>query len=104
MVEELKMQSGRERELSEFNTMLCFRGCRLAIVYPEIAEMQARAIFEAAVEAALRCGKGVAPEIMVPLIASKAQLDRVKRRIDATAEAVARETRALIPYQMRDIS
>jgi pyruvate,orthophosphate dikinase len=82
----------RVRELAEFNPMLGFRGCRLAIVYPEIAEMQARAIFEAAVEAARRCGKPVVPEIMVPLIASKAELDLVKSRIDAVAEAVARET------------
>jgi pyruvate, orthophosphate dikinase len=80
--------------------MLGFRGCRLAIVYPEIAEMQARAIFEAAAEAARRCGKPVAPEIMVPLIASKAEFDLVKSRIDATAAAVARETGARIAYQV----
>src|ERR1700709_2320240 len=49
--------SGRARELAEFNPMLGFRGCRLAIAYPEIAEMQARAIFEAAVEAGKRTGK-----------------------------------------------
>jgi pyruvate,orthophosphate dikinase len=90
----------RVRDLAEFNPMLGFRGCRLAIVYPEIAEMQARAIFEAAAEAALRSGKPVAPEIMVPLIASKAELDLVKSRIDATAVAVARETGAEIAYQV----
>jgi pyruvate,orthophosphate dikinase len=90
----------RVRELAEFNPMLGFRGCRLAIVYPEIAEMQARAIFEAAVEAARRCGKPVVPEVMVPLIASKAELDLVKSRIDAVAEAVARETGAKIAYQV----
>ena len=49
----------RARDLAEFNPMLGFRGCRLAIAYPEIAEMQARAIFEAAVEAAKRTGKPV---------------------------------------------
>ena len=65
--------------------MLGFRGCRLAIAYPEIAEMQARAIFEAAVEAGKRTGKPVVPEIMVPLIATKAELDLVKARIDAMA-------------------
>ncbi len=59
----------RARELAEFNPMLGFRGCRLAIAYPEIAEMQARAIFEAAVEAGRRTGKPVVPEVMVPLIA-----------------------------------
>jgi len=90
----------RVRELAEFNPMLGFRGCRLAIVYPEIAEMQARAIFEAAVEAAKRCGKPVAPEVMVPLIASKAEFDLVKSRIDTTAQAVARETGAKIAYQV----
>jgi pyruvate,orthophosphate dikinase len=90
----------RVRELAEFNPMLGFRGCRLAIVYPEIAEMQARAIFEAAVEASQHSGKPVAPEIMVPLIASKAELDLVKSRIDATAAAVAKETGAKIAYQV----
>jgi pyruvate,orthophosphate dikinase len=90
----------RVRALAEFNPMLGFRGCRLAIVYPEIAEMQARAIFEAAVAAAQRSGKPVAPEIMVPLIASKAELDLVKSRIDATAAAVAKETGAKIGYQV----
>ena len=68
----------RARELHEFNPMLGFRGCRLALVYPEIAEMQARAIFEAADEAAKRTGKPVVPEVMVPLIATKAELDLVK--------------------------
>ncbi len=92
--------SERVRELAEFNPMLGFRGCRLAVVYPEIAEMQARAIFEAAHEAARRTGKPVVPEIMVPLIASKAELDLVKARIDETAEAVARETGAKIAYQV----
>jgi pyruvate,orthophosphate dikinase len=90
----------RVRELAEFNPMLGFRGCRLAVVYPEIAEMQARAIFEAAVEAAKRSGKPVAPEVMVPLIAGKAELDLVKSHIDATAQAVARETGAKIAYQV----
>jgi pyruvate, orthophosphate dikinase len=89
----------RARELSEFNPMLGFRGCRLAIAYPEIAEMQARAIFEAAVEAGKRTGKPVAPEVMVPLIATKAEFDIVKARIDAMAEAVANETGTRVDYQ-----
>jgi pyruvate,orthophosphate dikinase len=97
---DLRKLADRVRELAEFNPMLGFRGCRLAIVYPEIAEMQARAIFEAAVEASKRSGKPVAPEIMVPLIASKAELDLVKSRIDAAAEAVTRETGAKIAYQV----
>ena len=80
--------------------MLGFRGCRLAIAYPEIAEMQARAIFEAAVEAGRRTGKPVMPEIMVPLIATKTELDLVKARIDAMAEAVATETGTKVEYQV----
>jgi pyruvate,orthophosphate dikinase len=90
----------RARELHEFNPMLGFRGCRLAIAYPEIAEMQARAIFEAAVEAGKRTKKPVVPEIMVPLIATKIELDLVKARIDAMAEAVAKETKVKVDYQV----
>jgi pyruvate,orthophosphate dikinase len=80
--------------------MLGFRGCRLAIAYPEIAEMQARAIFEAAVEAERATGKPVSPEIMVPLIATKMELVLVKERIDATAKMVADETKSKIDYQV----
>jgi len=80
--------------------MLGFRGCRIAIAYPEIAEMQARAIFEAAVEAEKRTGKAVGLEVMVPLIATKAELDLVKARIDATAKSVMRETNTKIAYQV----
>jgi pyruvate, orthophosphate dikinase len=90
----------RARQLHEFNPMLGFRGCRLAIAYPEIAEMQARAIFEAAAEAAKRTGKPVVPEVMVPLIATKAELDLVKERIDAMAQAVAKERGVKIDYQV----
>ncbi|QOZ11370.1 pyruvate, phosphate dikinase [Bradyrhizobium sp. CCBAU 51765] len=90
----------RARELSEFNPMLGFRGCRIAIAYPEIAEMQARAIFEAAVEAQKRTGKAVGLEVMVPLIATKAELDLVKARIDATAQAVMRDTNTKLAYQV----
>ena len=70
------------------------------IAYPEIAEMQARAIFEAAVEAGKRTGKPVVPEVMVPLIATKTELDLVKARIDAMAEAVALETETRVNYQV----
>lgn len=95
-----KKLADRARELSEFNPMLGFRGCRIAIAYPEIAEMQARAIFEAAVEAGKRTGKPVKPEVMVPLIATKAELDIIKARIDDTAKAVAKETGAKLDYQV----
>ena len=95
-----KKLAARAQELHEFNPMLGFRGCRIAIAYPEIAEMQARAIFEAAVEAARQTGKPVVPEVMVPLIATKAEFDVIKARIDAMAEAVTRETGKTLTYQV----
>ncbi|GJD44604.1 Pyruvate, phosphate dikinase [Methylobacterium cerastii] len=90
----------RMRELSEFNPMLGFRGCRLAIAFPEIAEMQARAIFEAAIQAAQETGAPVTPEVMVPLVFSRAEFDIVKGRIDATAKAVSEEAGKAIDYQV----
>jgi len=78
----------RVAELSEFNPMLGHRGCRLGITYPEIYETQARAIFEAA---ATFKGK-VVPEVMVPLVAVRAELDDLKARIDAVAAQVMKET------------
>jgi pyruvate,orthophosphate dikinase len=95
-----KKLAERARDLHEFNPMLGFRGCRLAIAFPEIAEMQARAIFEAAAEVGKRTGKPVVPEVMVPLIATKAELDLVKGRVDAMADAVAKETGAKLKYQV----
>ena len=82
----------RERtlELHEFNPMLGHRGCRLAISYPEIAEMQGRAIFEAANEVAKKTGKPVTPEIMVPLVATKAELDLVSGLIAKAADLVGK--------------
>ncbi|MGS1095784.1 pyruvate, phosphate dikinase [Aquamicrobium terrae] len=88
----------RTEALHEFNPMLGHRGCRLAVSYPEIAEMQARAIFEAAVEAGRRAGKLVVPEIMVPLVGLKKELDYVKARIDAVARSVMDETDVAIEY------
>jgi len=95
-----KKLAARASELSEFNPMLGFRGCRIAIAYPEIAEMQARAIFEAALEAGKRTGKPVVPEVMVPLIATKAEFDLVKARIEAMVDAVAKEKGAKLSYQI----
>ena len=80
--------------------MLGSRGCRLAIAYPAIAEMQARDLRGAAVAAAKSTGKPVVPEVMVPLIATKAELDLVKARIDAMAQAVAKETGARLDHQV----
>src|SRR5262249_7714674 len=95
-----KKLADRSRELREFNPMLGFRGCRLAIAYPEIAEMQARAIFEAAVEAGKRTGKPVVPEVMVPLIFTRREFDLIKARIDAMGKAVAEETGTKLDYQV----
>ncbi|WP_332684348.1 pyruvate, phosphate dikinase [Bosea sp. (in: a-proteobacteria)] len=90
----------RAAELHEFNPMLGFRGCRLAVAYPEIAEMQARAIFEAAVIAAKETGKPVIPEVMVPLVIGAPEFDLVKAGIDAMAAAVRTETGASLTYQV----
>jgi pyruvate,orthophosphate dikinase len=88
----------RTEALREFNPMLGHRGCRLAVSYPEIAEMQARAIFEAAVEAGRKTGAAVVPEVMVPLVGLKEELDFVKARIDSVAGEVMKETGARIEY------
>jgi pyruvate,orthophosphate dikinase len=90
----------RASELDEFNPMLGFRGCRLAIAYPEIVEMQARAIFEAAVMVERETGTAVKLEIMVPLVSMRTELDLVKLHIDATAGAVETEMGARIGYQV----
>jgi pyruvate,orthophosphate dikinase len=84
--------------IHEFNPMLGHRGCRLAISYPEIAEMQARAIFEAATEAAGITGEPVELEILVPLVGLRAELDYVKGVIDAVAAQVSSETGKPIAY------
>jgi pyruvate,orthophosphate dikinase len=78
----------RAAELHEVNPMLGHRGCRLAISYPEICEMQARAIFEAAVSVEEETGKTVKPEVMVPLIATRRELEILKEIIDRVAREV----------------
>lgn len=87
----------RTHQLHEANPMLGLRGCRLAIVYPEICEMQTRAIIEAALDVAAK-GIKVIPEIEVPLITSKKELEICKNIIDATAEQVFAEKGAKIEY------
>jgi pyruvate,orthophosphate dikinase len=81
----------RTHALHEFNPMLGHRGCRLAISYPEIAEMQARAIFEAAIDVAEKSGEPIVPEVMVPLVATRAELDLVKAMIEKAAALVEKE-------------
>ena len=87
----------RTNQLHEANPMLGFRGCRLAVVYPEICEMQTRAILEAAIEVAAK-GIKVHPEIEVPLISSKKELEICKKTIDATAEKVFAEKGKKVAY------
>jgi pyruvate,orthophosphate dikinase len=86
--------------LSEFNPMLGHRGSRLLVSFPEIAEMQGRAIFEAAIEAGRKLGASVVPEIMVPLVTAKAELDLVKERIDGVARAVETEQGVKLAYSV----
>ncbi|MEM1287931.1 MAG: pyruvate, phosphate dikinase [Pseudomonadota bacterium] len=94
-VEELR---ARTQALHEFNPMLGHRGCRLAISYPQIARMQTRAIVEAAIDAAKATGQSVEPEIMVPLVATLAELEFVKREIDTEADAVQSERGEKLAY------
>ena len=86
--------------LSEFNPMLGQRGVRLLVSYPEIVEMQARAIFEAAIEAGRALHNRVMPEIMVPLVATKAELDLVKGHIAAVAREVEKERGTSVAYSV----
>jgi pyruvate,orthophosphate dikinase len=88
----------RALSLHEANPMLGHRGCRLAITGPEIYEMQARAIFEAATVIAKETGEQVNTEIMIPLVATKKELDILKEMIDRIGNAVAKETGLALSY------
>jgi pyruvate,orthophosphate dikinase len=88
----------RVSELHEFNPMLGHRGCRLGITYPEIYEMQARAIFEAAAAVAQSSGNAPIPEVMVPLVATRAELQIIRQLIDRTAKAVFAELGQSVDY------
>jgi pyruvate,orthophosphate dikinase len=89
----------RVEALSEFNPMLGLRGVRVGVTVPEIYEMQARAIFEATVEASRR-GAAVVPEIMIPLVSAQREVELVKTRIDAVAAAVGTATGAEFTYRL----
>ena len=89
----------RIEALQEFNPMLGMRGVRLGITVPEIYDMQARAIFEAAVEVS-RNGETVVPEIMIPLVSAKREVELVKTRIDAVAAAVQVSERVQFDYKL----
>ncbi|WGF89463.1 pyruvate, phosphate dikinase [Marinivivus vitaminiproducens] len=88
----------RAMELHEVNPMLGMRGCRLGVVFPEVYDMQVRAIFEAASEVFARSGATVTPEIMVPLVGFARELEMIKARIDAIHSEVAKETGRELPY------
>jgi pyruvate,orthophosphate dikinase len=96
-VDELKRRAG---ELHESNPMLGHRGCRLGITYPEIYEMQSRAIFEAAVNVAKETGRQPIPEVMIPLVATHKELLILKAVVDAAAKAVFAETGTTLEYMV----
>ncbi len=85
---DVEVIKNRVAQLHEANPMLGHRGCRLGVTYPEIYEMQAQAIFEAAVEASKELGKQVEPEVMIPLVGTKKELDLMKAAVDKMAEEV----------------
>lgn len=84
--------------LHESNPMLGHRGCRLGITYPEIYEMQARAIFEAAVEVSKETGAKPVPEVMIPLVGTRKELDILKAVVDRAATSVFEETGVTLEY------
>jgi pyruvate,orthophosphate dikinase len=96
LVEKIKQ---RVKELHEFNPMLGFRGCRLGIIHPEISEMQARAVFEAAVEVQ-KSGIKVKPEVMIPLVGFKKELDLQVEVVHRVAKEVMAETKTKIAYMV----
>ncbi|NNK78097.1 MAG: pyruvate, phosphate dikinase, partial [Litoreibacter sp.] len=96
----LKDVERRVAGLREFNPMLGMRGVRIGITMPEIYDMQARAIFEAAGEAQETIGVPVVPEIMIPLVSAKREVELVKSRVDAVAADVASETGRDVDFKL----
>ena len=86
--------------LHEFNPMMGHRGCRLAVTYPEIAEMQTRAVIQAAIAVKKECGYDIVPEIMIPLVGSVKELAYVKKIVDDTAKVVFAETGVTLQYHV----
>ena len=85
-------------ELHEHNPMLGHRGCRLAISFPEIYEMQCRAIFEALIECKNKKIKSIIPEIMIPLVSTEAEIEIMKNLVDKVADKVKKENKTKIDY------
>jgi pyruvate,orthophosphate dikinase len=98
--EDLETIRRRADELKEANPMLGHRGCRLGISYPEIYEMQARAIFEGAIAATAESGAAPVPEIMIPLVATARELEITRAQVDKVAAAVFAETGKTIEYSV----
>jgi pyruvate,orthophosphate dikinase len=96
---ELPTLLARVEELHEFNPMLGHRGCRLGVTYPEITEMQARAIFEAAVQVSKK-GVKVIPEVMIPLIGSVQELEHQKKIVVAVADEVLSKAGSKLKYMV----
>jgi pyruvate,orthophosphate dikinase len=90
----------RATRLREVNPMLGHRGCRLAVTYPEIYEMQARAIFEAAIAVKKETGRTVVPEVMIPLITGRAELKLMQDLVEKVAKAVRDDTGEEVEYSL----
>ena len=97
---DVAMVRSRNTQLHEANPMLGHRGCRLGITYPEIYEMQARAIFTAAVEVSKKTGLAVIPEVMIPLVGTKKELDLMKDVVDLAASQVFASTGTTLEYSV----
>jgi pyruvate,orthophosphate dikinase len=95
---DVKEIEARAHKLHEFNPMLGHRGVRLGISYPEIYEMQARAIFEAVADVQKKNGKSVIPEIMIPLVATRKELDLMKAVVDQVAAEVSQLSGEKLDY------
>ena len=93
-------EAARVKELEEFNPMLGFRGCRLGLKYPEITEMQARAIFEAAVAAGKTTGAPIHAEVMIPFVAFRAEFDSLRGVITKVADKVKEETGSSFTFEI----
>ena len=96
----LELLRARKLKLEESNPMLGHRGCRLGITYPEIYEMQARAIFEAAARVYKESGETIEPEIMIPLVALRKELEILKDLVDRVARQVIRDEGVEIRYMV----
>jgi pyruvate,orthophosphate dikinase len=97
---DVKRVKVRADQLSETNPMLGHRGCRLGVSYPEIYEMQARAIFEAALDVARTTGRTVVPEIMIPLVATKREFELMRKLVDDVAAALMTERGVRLDYRV----